>query len=207
MMSWYKLQKSLASVAALVDGLVAENIPIHIALLNAGIWKMKWAVTPETGYETVFQVNYLSTAVLMLLLFPILVRTSETTGTRSILAVVGSKLQNNSLWNKKETAPPSIFSEFANEATFSGSQRYPDSKYLVFQFVHRLAREIDRTKVHVLAVSPGAVGTNFGGDDIPFWTTPLQIMYKAWARKPEECSNYYLRFLWARWRRCSRRIH
>jgi len=52
--------------------------------------------------------------------------------------------------------------------------------------VHRLAREIDRTKVNVLAVSPGAVGTNFGGNDMPRLMNPLQSMYKAWARKPEE---------------------
>ena len=52
--------------------------------------------------------------------------------------------------------------------------------------MHRLAREIDRTKVNVLAVSPGAVGTNFGGNDMPRLMNPLQSMYKAWARKPEE---------------------
>jgi len=112
--------ESLASIVALIDGLATENIPIHIALLNAGIWKMKWAITPETGYETVFQVSYLSTAVLTLFLLPILVRTSEATSARSVLTVVGSKLQSDSSWKKKKTAPPSIFSEFANEATFSG---------------------------------------------------------------------------------------
>ena len=119
---------SLASVSAFVRGLEADELQVHIALLNAGINKMEWSVSEETGNESVFQVNYVSTAALSLLLLPILIRTSEASGSCSYLTVVGSEMQGMSSWNKKKVAPASVFGEFNNKSTFSGFTRYQISR-------------------------------------------------------------------------------
>ena len=179
--------ESMNSVVALVDGLVAENVQVHMAVLNAGIRRFKWTIAAETGNESVFQVNYLSTAMLALLLLPILTRTSEATGTRTFLTVVGSELQASSPWNKKTIAPSSVFGAFNDEASFTGFARYPDTKYLIFQFVHRLAREVDRAKVNVLVVGPGMVSTGFGKEDMALWMLgPAKLLQIAYARTPAQ---------------------
>jgi len=178
---------SLASVSAFVRGLEADELQVHIALLNAGINKMEWSVSEETGNESVFQVNYVSTAALSLLLLPILIRTSEASGSCSYLTVVGSEMQGMSSWNKKKVAPASVFGEFNNKSTFSGFTRYGDTKYLVFQFVHRLAQEVDPAKITVLVTCPGMVATEFGRADMPFWLVgPVKLVQALRARTPKQ---------------------
>jgi NAD(P)-dependent dehydrogenase (short-subunit alcohol dehydrogenase family) len=45
---------------------------LDIAVLNAGVMKQTHAVASSTGHEDTIQVNYLSTALVALLLLPIL---------------------------------------------------------------------------------------------------------------------------------------
>ncbi|KAE9401493.1 hypothetical protein BT96DRAFT_1092259 [Gymnopus androsaceus JB14] len=84
-----------------------------------------------------FQVNYLSNAILCLLLLPLLRSTAESTSppTPSHLSIVGSQMYIRSRYIKDpipEATP--IFDAFGDEKLFQSWSLYPDSKLLVRLF-------------------------------------------------------------------------
>ncbi|KAI4646701.1 putative secondary metabolism biosynthetic enzyme [Alternaria ventricosa] len=63
---------------------------IDIVVLNAGVQNKDYAVSPKTGNEQTFQVNYLSTIMLAVLLLPILRAKSGSAGRPARLTIVTS---------------------------------------------------------------------------------------------------------------------
>ncbi|RYP51124.1 hypothetical protein DL768_003471 [Monosporascus sp. mg162] len=68
---------------------------IDIVILNAGLAKPSYAPVPETGYEVTLQVSYLSTALLGILLLPILRAQKVTNAPRPpVLTIMGSGMMH-----------------------------------------------------------------------------------------------------------------
>jgi retinol dehydrogenase-12 len=61
-------------------------------LLNAGVFPFSWSTSPASSYETSVQVNHLSTAMLSLLLLPVLMSTSGMLQTPVRLAFTSSEV-------------------------------------------------------------------------------------------------------------------
>lgn len=69
---WALDMESYESIQAFVRKCDAELPRMDYVVLNAGIGPIAFATTRSTGHETTIQVNHLSTALLTLLLLPIL---------------------------------------------------------------------------------------------------------------------------------------
>lgn len=66
---------------------------IEIAVRNAAIQKPSFTLSPETGRETMMQVNYLSTIMLAILLLPVLKTKKQADAVRPpTISIVGSNL-------------------------------------------------------------------------------------------------------------------
>ncbi|KAL7944099.1 NAD(P)-binding protein [Trichoderma barbatum] len=128
---------------------------IDIAILNAGLIKTPYTVVWATGNEVTLQVNYLSTALLTILLLPIL-KTKKVAGSPRppVISVVGSDLMYE---NVVEPEGP-ILPQFQREETFSQFSWYGKSKLLQTIFVSKIADFVDPNDVLVNVSNPGMTG-------------------------------------------------
>lgn len=134
---------------------------LDIAVLNAGLVKAEFTQS-GSGHETTIQVNYLSTALLALLLVPTL-KAKAGIGRPGRLTFVGS---DTGLWAQPESIRgPSggIISTMDNAAQYDGFDRYGRSKALIFMFLSKLAEVVPADDVIINAVNPSGVwGTGIG---------------------------------------------
>ncbi|KAJ3732853.1 hypothetical protein DFJ43DRAFT_283497 [Lentinula guzmanii] len=154
---------SHSSVIAFASKLRAEIDCLHIALLNAGVFLLDWKVSPHTQNEMTFQVNYLSNAILSLLLLPLLRATAEANSllAPSYLSIVASQKYNESRFIANPIPESTtIFDAFNDEKGFQPWSLYADSKLLVRLFVKELAKHVDPSSVIINCMCPGMVKTN-----------------------------------------------
>jgi len=91
---WHLDMESYDSVLAF--GKRAQELPcLDIAMLNAACFKCEFETSPSTGNESSLQVNHLSTALLSLLLLPVLKKTSLTLKRPTRLTLTSSEIH---LW-------------------------------------------------------------------------------------------------------------
>lgn len=140
-----------------------ESLPrLDIAILNAGLMSPRFERAEETKHEMTFQINYLSTALLALLLIPILKEKRGTSSSPGRLALVGSDM---SYWAKWEETEKTVFSVLDDASKFETIWAYKTSKLLLLMFVDRLARLVPARDVIINYPNPGACrGTQFGAD-------------------------------------------
>lgn len=155
--SWPLELCSLKSVCSFVDNFEAKGRTANVLIANAGISTFKYSKTPD-GYESTFQVNYLSTALLSLLMLPHLIK-AGTPEHASRLVIVSSECHY--LINGLEGADewPSIIEKINDEAYCTSSvmaKRYFLSKLLEVMFIRELSSRLPApTLVAVSAVNPG----------------------------------------------------
>ncbi|KAF3904984.1 hypothetical protein AA313_de0201432 [Arthrobotrys entomopaga] len=140
----------------------SEIKTLNIAVLNAGVSFFRYVPSGD-GYETVFQVNYLSNAFLAIYLLPLLKAGASASGTPSHLAFVSSKMQNLTALKKDSIGPQENIIDWFNQKSNFGMDRYNVSKLLVTAFANELASKAnpDKTEVIVNSMCPGLVATNF----------------------------------------------
>ncbi|KAL9595234.1 MAG: hypothetical protein Q9219_006568 [cf. Caloplaca sp. 3 TL-2023] len=130
-----------------------EALPrLHFAILNAGILKVKLEIKKRTGREEVIQVNYLATALLAILLMPILAGSSKE-GKPGKLTIVGSETAEWAQFQERNSRP--ILAAFNEPQFFDLQDRYYTSKLLEEFFVVRLCQKVPSSKVVVNIVNPG----------------------------------------------------
>ncbi|KAG2756283.1 NAD(P)-binding protein [Suillus brevipes Sb2] len=155
--SWPLELSSFDSVRSFVDNFEAKGCTANVLIANAGISTTKYAKTSD-GYETTFQVNYLSTALLSILMLPHLIKTG-TPEHASRLVIVSSEVHYLANRLKGADKWPSII-ETINDETYCTSSvmsnRYPLSKLLEVMFIRELSSRLPTpTLVAVSAVNPG----------------------------------------------------
>lgn len=163
-----KIEVSLVDIAS-YKSIVAfakrcETLPrLDIAVLNAGLSRPKYERAEETKHEMTFQVNYLSTALLALLLLPIL-RSKRGTASPAHLALVGSDTAYWADW--KDPSCQSVFEVVDNAAEFASMNAYKTSKLLLLMFIDKLSQHVPADQVVINVPNPGACkGTEFGADN------------------------------------------
>lgn len=88
---WELDMESFDSVLAF--GKRSQDLPqLDIAMLNAGTFKFDWSTSPTSGIESSLQVNHLSTALISLLLLPVLRKTSKVLQRPSRLTFTSSEV-------------------------------------------------------------------------------------------------------------------
>ncbi|KAI5918858.1 hypothetical protein F4810DRAFT_552863 [Camillea tinctor] len=147
-----------------------ENI--DYAILNAAMQSSKFERNEKTDHEAVFQTNYLSTALLTLLLAAIMrekkrqkskSESSSSPARVPVLSVVGS----DTMYMADVRTDGSIFEFMDDPARYAKVQQYANSKLLLMMFVSRLAEKTNPEDVIISVCNPGFTGgTSLGHDGL-----------------------------------------
>ncbi|PNP74341.1 hypothetical protein FNYG_12390 [Fusarium nygamai] len=154
---WILDMESYDSVASFVDR--CATLPrIDIVVLNAALIKPSFT-RASTGHELTLQVVYFSTALLAILLLPVLKAKRAAGGTRPpVITVVGSDLAYRA--DIQTTGP--VLEQLDRDQGYSQFLWYSRSKLLITFFVSKLAESVDPNHVLLNMVNPGTTrGTAF----------------------------------------------
>ncbi|KAL4924094.1 uncharacterized protein BDV17DRAFT_301290 [Aspergillus undulatus] len=128
---------------------------IDMVVLNAGVVVGKFKPNENTKHEETFSVNYLSTALLSLLLLPVLRTKRPPHNQPSRLTIVGSGLALAASFPERKASV--LFSAFDDEKYFNYMERYSTTKLLLLLFVSKLAEYVDADDVIINVSDPGYV--------------------------------------------------
>ncbi|KAF2685180.1 NAD(P)-binding protein [Lentithecium fluviatile CBS 122367] len=155
---WLVDLESYESVQAFVEKCAA--LPrIDIAILNAGLVSLTYAVVPGTKHELTLQVNYLSTVLLAILLLPLLKAKKAVDAPRPpVISIVGSDLAYGAKLDSKQP----ILKQFEDAKGYAQFPWYGKSKLLLIPFVAKLAEFVSPDDVLINIANPGMTkGTDF----------------------------------------------
>ncbi|KAG7447458.1 NAD(P)-binding protein [Guyanagaster necrorhizus] len=165
---------------------IRNDIPkLDLVLLNAGIYAFEWKVSHETRRELTFQVNYVSNALLAILLLPLLQSSSIQSNTHSHLSIVGSEM---AVILKPMHIPvqSAVFDFIADHDNYAVNNRYGETKLFVAMFVRQLAKRVNHAQVIVNCMCPGLVATSLARDSPWYLRIFLGVFYAVKsARTPE----------------------
>ncbi len=158
----------LDRVVELADRL-AEGPPVHLLVLNAGMYAARPRVSPQ-GFEEMFAVHFAANAVLLRRLHAAGVFSSAPDGTPARVILVSSE--------SHRSAPPLDLEAFERVPSFGlsdGTKWYGHSKLLMLAWLRAFAAEHPPGAEHGLAVHalcPGPMATEIARE-APTWTRPL----------------------------------
>ena len=189
---WELDMESFNSVQAFAARAERELDRLHIAVLNAGLSKLKFERVHEGGYhEVTIQVNYLATALLSFLLLPKLRPTNSSSGPGRLSIVNSGASLGLSL---EDPTDGRLLDSFDRPDKFDGFRQYGLSKLLVMMFVAKLALVVDQKEVIINCTDPGATkGTAFFRD-VNSWimSIALRAFLGLIGRRSEDASRIYL---------------
>lgn len=158
---WTLEMESYDSVRRFAARCDEELDRLDVVILNAGMGRNSFVrVGDGDGRESALQVNYLSTALLLILLLPILqskaVATAapEEASSPGRLTVVGSDM---ALGVKMEDPTGSILDAVDSPIGFDGMDQYAKTKLFLTMLVSKLAEVVDPDDVIVNIVNPSGV--------------------------------------------------
>ncbi|KAF2868653.1 short chain dehydrogenase [Massariosphaeria phaeospora] len=167
---------------------------LDTAILNAGMTQAQWHINPSTGHEDIFQVNYLSTALLSILLLPLL-KSKSPPNTPGRLLLIGSGTALSAPFTNRNADPliPS-FDDPKGWSAIAAGQRYSLSKLAGLMFLSKLADTVAAEDVIVNAVAPGMVHGTALHRDSPAGVrlVIMPILHKLLARSLEEGASTYV---------------
>ncbi|KAI1643486.1 NAD(P)-binding protein [Daldinia loculata] len=166
---------------------------LDIAILNAGIIKLKYTTEPSTGHEQILQVNYLSTIFLAILLLPILKKKSPP-GTPGRLTIVNAALALTAPLPKAD-GHKSIIATLDDPKFFAPNtdKNYNMSKVLSQMFAYKLSEYVSADDVIVNLVCPGYVkGTELSRDASIFIRPAVALFSALTARTVKDGASTYL---------------
>ncbi|KAF2833887.1 NAD(P)-binding protein [Ophiobolus disseminans] len=135
----------------------AATLPkLDMALLNAGILNFEFRLNPSTHHEEMFQINYLSTALLALLLLPILKAKHAPNSPPARLTIVNAALSLVATFPTR-TSTPKIFTALDDPHNFNRDETYNTSKLLAHMFLWKIADEVSADDVIVNLADPAWV--------------------------------------------------
>ncbi|KAE8441520.1 hypothetical protein EG329_004866 [Mollisiaceae sp. DMI_Dod_QoI] len=177
---WLLDMESFESVLAF--GERASKLPrLHIAMLNAGVFKFEWATSPTSGIESSLQVNHLSTALLALLMVPVLRKTASESKHPARLTVTSSEVH---MWTPFKEQKAEKILDRLNDKQFFGDtmDRYSVTKLINLLWIRELASRVPGEEIIVNLINPGSVDTGLHRDGNKF----IQSFDRVVGRTPEE---------------------
>ncbi|KAH9477764.1 Short-chain dehydrogenase/reductase phmF [Psilocybe cubensis] len=193
---WLLDLASFASVNAFAEKYEKEGGRLDILVENAATIPNGKMVLTDDGWESVFQVNNLSTSLLALLLLPRMLETAKTHQTTPRLVVVSSGVH---FWTKiddsviKSENPLKAFGtspKYLGRATNSiAAKRYYDTKLLNLFFARALADRLRGQPIIVNSVDPGYAYSNLRRNLKGIMAIVDWLMEKAVAITSEQASR------------------
>jgi len=160
---WQLDMESFHSVRAFAVRCERELDRLHVAVLNAALGKVRFERVEEGGRrETTLQINYLTTALLAILLLPKMKASASSSlspepGRMSIISSDAALR----VW-LEDPGEGGVLDSVDRPEDFDGFKQYSRSKLLITMFCARLAEAIDPDEVIINCCNPGAVkGTAF----------------------------------------------
>ena len=173
-----------------------KSLPkLDLAILNAGVGSGNESrINSLTGHEETIQVNYLSTALLSLLLLPILASTQHLHPSEpSRLLIVGSGTAFFASFPNRNANPLLASFDVPFSGLSAGAERYSVSKLLVCILVHKLSLFVPASKVIINTVEPGLTsGTSLHRDFTGAGKYFMAGMKKLSAKSTEEAAWTYI---------------
>ncbi|KAI1087247.1 NAD(P)-binding protein [Rostrohypoxylon terebratum] len=160
--AWKLDMSSYDSIQEFV-GRVNTQLPrLDMAILNAGVSKLEFGTVPGTGHEETVQINYLSTALLGILLLPAL-KSKSPPGTPGRLTIVSAALTLVAKFPNRDENP--LLPSFDNPKYWDPNDQYCSSKLLMHLFLWKLVDYVSADDVIVNLADPGFVkGTELARD-------------------------------------------
>lgn len=187
---WILDMESYDSIRAFAER--CASLPrIDIVILNAGLTAASYTAVPGTGHELTMQVNYLSTALLALLLVPVLKSKKAPGATKPpVLSIVGS---DSAYSAPLKTTEGPLLAQFDDPKGYAQFSAYTSSKLLLTLFVGRLAELVDLGDVLINVSNPGMTkGTAFGHDSSVILRMLFGVIQYFLARSVEVGASVYL---------------
>ncbi|KAK8061754.1 short-chain dehydrogenase/reductase family protein [Apiospora phragmitis] len=155
---WRLDYASYESVVAFARRAESLQPRLDIAILNAAVNRASFALNPETGHEEDVQTNYLSTALLTLLLLRAFKPSSSTIPSPPAegpgrIVIVSSDTAAWAKFPEKDRDP--LLPSFDDAAHFNIYDRYGTTKLLGQLFLAELARRVPAATAVVNCANPG----------------------------------------------------
>ncbi|KAI1426168.1 hypothetical protein F5Y12DRAFT_794631 [Xylaria sp. FL1777] len=157
---------------------------LDIAILNAGLYKIFESFS-TTGYEEGVQINYLSNALLLLLLLPIMkIKTAEL-GTPGRICLVSSDVAAWCKFDERNADPILPTFKRPMRPHFDNAERYGTTKLMGQMLVSELAKRIPSSTVTLSCANPGLCGgTELGRESTGLFRFVSQLALIAVSRAP-----------------------
>lgn len=176
---------SIASFVTKCQGLQR----IDMVILNAGLSLQSYSATKSTAHETTLQVNHYGTALLAILLIPVL--KSKPTDNVPRLTFVNSVMAHLCDFPMKSNRP--LLASMDDESNFNGQERYGQSKLINQFFIAKLADLVDPRDVIINMVDPGLTkGTGLFRDVGPVARFVASLVLSIVGRSPAAGSATYV---------------
>ncbi len=145
------------SVVAFVERVAKTLTRLDIVVLNAGLCPAKRVVNASTGHDEIIQVNYLSTALLTILLLPIAkaVRENQPRPTRITLTL--SEVGAWARFPVGKEVPILVALDAPGKAADNTVDRMFVSKLLGQYFISKLSSLVPASVAVINSVSPGSI--------------------------------------------------
>ncbi|KAL1858184.1 hypothetical protein Daus18300_010066 [Diaporthe australafricana] len=154
---WKLDLSAYGSVVSFAERAAKTLARLDMAVLNAGFCPAKRAVNASTGHDEIIQVNYLSTALLAVLLLAVARRVRENQPQPTRITLTLSEVAAWARFPVGKDVPilaaldaPGALAENTNDRMFV-------SKLLAQYFVNALAKQVPPSAAVINAVSPGAI--------------------------------------------------
>jgi NAD(P)-dependent dehydrogenase (short-subunit alcohol dehydrogenase family) len=161
---WHLDMEDYDSVQSFVAKCQKSLLRIDVAILNAGLCPLEFSTVPGTGHERTIQVNFVGTALLAVLLLP-LMKSKSTSQHTPRLTIINSIMAHLCKFPNRTQRP--LLSSFDNTSItpWDPQERYGVSKLLCQLFIVKLAEKIDPNDVIINMVDPGLTkGTGLSRD-------------------------------------------
>lgn len=162
---WHLDMASYTSIQDFAERCAANLPHIDLVILNAGLSRAKFERADLTGHEMTMQVNHFGTALLTLLLLPILKSTSRKTGEPARLTIVNSLTAHLCKFPNRNEQPLLASFDDTQIVPFDAQERYGVSKLINQLFLAKLTDIVPPEDVVVNMVDPGLTkGTELSRD-------------------------------------------
>jgi NAD(P)-dependent dehydrogenase (short-subunit alcohol dehydrogenase family) len=189
---WELDMESFRSVQAFAGRAERELERLHVAVLNAGLGKLKFERVDEGScHEVTIQVNYLATALLSFLLLPKLRPTTSSSESGRLSIVNSGASLGLSL---EDPGDGKLLESFDRPEKFDYFSQYGLSKLLVMMFVAKLAQTIKPKEVIVNCTDPGATKRTEFFRNVDSWimSIALRAFMGFMGRRTADASRIYL---------------
>lgn len=149
---WLLDMSSYESIQSFANRVKTQLQCIDYVLLNAGVSRLNFGMIKSTSHEETLQVNYLSTALLAILLLPILKANRPPGDEPAHLTIASAALTLAAKFPYRSANP--LLPAFDDPETYSGQEHYNSSKLLAHIFLWKLVEYVSADDVIVSLADP-----------------------------------------------------